>query len=73
MNRLHRGVFYNFSMIDNGNGAAQLLSFFQIMGRKNDSCALLIELDQKVPHGATQLNIHARCRLIKNKQLGLMN
>ena len=63
----HTIVLDNAATIYDADMATQALGLFKIMGRQDDRRTLLIDTLQKLPHGATDLDIHAGGRLIQDQ------
>ena len=60
-------------MLNDADIAAQHFRLFQVVRGQNDGGAFVVQIFQETPHGATQFNIHASGRLIKDKQLWLVH
>ena len=60
-------------MLNDADVAAQHFRLFQVVGSQNDGGAFVIEVFQEAPHGAAQLNVYARRRLIEDQQLWLVH
>ena len=69
----HPVVLDNAPVVDDGHVAAETLGFLEVVGGEDDRRAFLVDRPQKLPHGAANLDVHARGRLIENQEPGFMH
>jgi hypothetical protein len=66
----HAVALDDVAALDDGYVAAQILGFLQIVRRQYDGGALRVDVAQKFPHGAANLDVDAGGRLIQDQQRG---
>ena len=70
---VHAIGFGDAPTVDDGDVAAEVLGFLEIVRGEDDGDALLIESAQEIPHRAADLDVDARRRLIEDEQLRLVH
>ncbi len=64
---MRRLAGHDLAPVDDGDGVAELLGFFQVVGGQDDGDAFLVDLAHIVPQLAAQLDVHARGRLVQDQ------
>ncbi len=65
---LHAGILDHPTFIDDGDVAAQVLRLLEVMGGEDDGGALLVDGLEKLPHGMTDLDVHAGGGFVEDQQ-----
>src|SRR4051812_48781404 len=70
---IHGAVGHDLSLIDDSDVLRELLGFFEVVRREQNSEPGRSKFTQVIPHAATQLDIDACCRLVEYQKLRGMN